>query len=59
MSKRTILLVLALIVVAGGAAWYFTRPPALPPGFASGNGRLEATDYYIAAKPGADGYRGT
>jgi HlyD family secretion protein len=50
MSKRTILLVLALIVVAGGAAWYFTRPPALPPGFASGNGRLEATDYYIAAK---------
>ena len=50
MSKRTILILLALVAAAGAAAWYFTRPPAVPPGFASGNGRLEATDYYIAAK---------
>jgi HlyD family secretion protein len=51
MSKRKLFIVLAIIVVGGAAAaWYFLRAPDLPPGFASGNGRLEATDYYIAAK---------
>jgi HlyD family secretion protein len=42
---------LAVAAVAGGAYWfYWSRPPLLPPGFASGNGRIEATEYDIATK---------
>jgi HlyD family secretion protein len=53
MQRRSIrLLVLALLMV--GAAvflfWEFNRPPALPPGIASGNGRLEATEVDVATK---------
>src|SRR6187431_1159666 len=50
MSKRMIA-VGALVIVAGIAAWwFFLRPKGLPEGFAAGNGRLEATDVYIATK---------
>jgi HlyD family secretion protein len=39
------------LAVAGGAAGYFLlRTPALPAGFASGNGRLEAKQVYISSK---------
>ena len=44
-----------LIILAGlgvGAVWayrYYTRP-LLPPGFAGGNGRLEANQVYVATK---------
>jgi HlyD family secretion protein len=55
---------LFLLVIGGWAAWqYFEAPrlllsqaaryfrgPSLPPGFASGNGRIEATEYDIATK---------
>jgi len=51
MNKKTlILIVVALAVVGGGVAWWFLSKPKLPPGFAGGNGRLEATQVDIAAK---------
>ncbi len=47
-------LVLAVVLVAGGLAllgwWMFLRPPQLPPGFASSNGRIEATEIDVATK---------
>ena len=50
MSKRMIT-VGVLILVAGVAAWwFFLRKEGLPEGFAAGNGRLEATDVYVATK---------
>jgi HlyD family secretion protein len=53
-SHRRLWLVLgALVVAALGAAGYgvyWLRLPRLPTGFASGNGRIEATEYDIAAK---------
>lgn len=51
MSKRTITIVsVAGVAAAGAIAWYILSPPALPPGFASGNGRLEANEIYVASK---------
>ena len=51
MNKKTlILIVVALAVVGGGVAWWVLSKPKLPPGFAGGNGRLEATQVDIAAK---------
>jgi HlyD family secretion protein len=42
---------LALLAAAGiGADWWLHRPLGLPPGFASGNGRLEADEIDIATK---------
>jgi len=44
---------IVLVVLAAGAAyaaWLWLRPPSLPPGFASGNGRIEAVDIDISAK---------
>jgi HlyD family secretion protein len=42
----------AAIVLAAGAyfAWQMLRPAKLPPGFASSNGRIEATEIDIATK---------
>ena len=49
--RKPLLIMLGLAVVAGGvAAWLVLRKPALPAGFASGNGRLEANQLYIATK---------
>ena len=44
--------IVLLVIAAGGAfvAWQWLRPQPLPPGFASGNGRVEAVDIDIAAK---------
>jgi HlyD family secretion protein len=51
MPRRLVFGLIALVVVVGGAiAWFILSKPALPPGFASGNGRLEATETYIASK---------
>jgi HlyD family secretion protein len=51
MSKKTVLVALAAVVVVGaGVAWWLLSKPKLPPGFASGNGRLEATQVDISAK---------
>lgn len=52
--KRTLVivaLILAVVAAGGAGAWYFaTRSHALPPGFASGNGRIEATEVDVATK---------
>jgi HlyD family secretion protein len=51
MSRK--LIIAAIIIVAlggGGAAYFYLSKPALPPGFAGGNGRLEAKQVDIAAK---------
>jgi len=51
MSKKTLILIgVAVVAIGGGIAWYVLSKPKLPPGFASGNGRLEATQVDIAAK---------
>jgi HlyD family secretion protein len=43
--------VIVLVVAAVGyVAWVWLRPQPLPPGVASANGRIEATDIDIAAK---------
>ena len=50
-KKNLILLLLGVAAVAGGiAAWIFLQEPALPAGFAGGNGRLEANQVYISTK---------
>src|SRR5215469_13192072 len=51
MSRKLILVTAAIIVVGGGAvAWLILSKPALPPGFAASNGRLEAKQVDIATK---------
>ena len=42
--------IIAALVVAAFAAWQYVRPKGLPIGFASSNGRIEATEIDIAAK---------
>jgi HlyD family secretion protein len=43
--------VLGAIVVGGGVfAWMILNKPPLPPGFAGGNGRLEANQLYVSTK---------
>lgn len=51
---RTLLVwaALALVIGAGFLAWQRLKPQGLPPGIASGNGRLEATDIDIATTAG-------
>src|ERR1700756_4944026 len=51
MSRKVILVAVAAVVaIAGAAAWMILSKPALPPGFAGGNGRLEAKQIDIATK---------
>src|SRR5271169_4259283 len=51
MSKKLILVSVAVVAAAGGAvAWWILSKPALPPGFAGGNGRLEAKQVDISTK---------
>jgi HlyD family secretion protein len=54
MSKGGKWLLTTVVVTALGFAsayaWYALRQPAIPPGFVSGNGRLEATEIDIATK---------
>jgi HlyD family secretion protein len=52
MSKKKLLILSAVIVAALGtiAAWWYLSRPALPPGFAGGNGRLEARELSVATK---------
>ncbi|CAN7372099.1 HlyD family efflux transporter periplasmic adaptor subunit [Phenylobacterium sp. LjRoot219] len=50
-SRKMIFLFLGVAAVgAGVAAWLVLRKPALPAGFAGGNGRLEATQIYVSTK---------
>ena len=51
MSRQVIIIIVAVLLVAGGVgAWFVLRKPPLPPGFAGGNGRLEAKEIYISTK---------
>jgi HlyD family secretion protein len=51
MQKKTLIVIAILVlVVGGGLAWWFFSKPKLPPGFAAGNGRLEAQAINVAAK---------
>ncbi len=56
MTKRTTWIVgLALsaaLLALGGAGWYLLQPRTLGEGFASGNGRIEATEVDVATKLG-------
>lgn len=48
---RLLLGALAVLLAAGGwYAWQALRPEALPPGLASGNGRIEAVEIDLASK---------
>ncbi len=50
-AKTLIFLVVVLAFAGGGYyAWLKLRPPGLPPGIASGNGRIEATEIDVDAK---------
>jgi len=52
MTIRKWLLLTAVIAIGGLGylAWWYYQPPKLPPGFASSNGRIEATEVDIATK---------
>ncbi len=51
MSKEIIVISLATLAIGGGAiAWRVLSKPALPPGFAGGNGRLEAKEIDISTQ---------
>jgi HlyD family secretion protein len=41
---------LALAAAGGVTAWFFLSRPALPVGFAAGNGRLEANQFFVSSK---------
>ena len=49
-KKRWAGYLVGLLVVLAAAAWWLLRPPGLPNGFASSNGRIEATEVDIASK---------
>jgi len=51
MRKKLIVVAVVIIAAAGGAgAWFILSKPALPPGFAGVNGRLEAKQIDISTK---------
>jgi HlyD family secretion protein len=51
--RKWVPLVVVAVIAAGGIAyfvWWFLQPPKLPEGFASSNGRIEATEIDVATK---------
>jgi len=51
MSRKLLIFTVAVLVGGGGViAWLILSKPALPPGFAASNGRLEAKQVDIATK---------
>lgn len=50
MSRRLILITIVIVAIGGGAAWFILSKPALPQGFAGGNGRLEAQQIFVSTK---------
>src|SRR5262245_23055395 len=49
-KRLKLLLATTVAVGAGVALWMIYSQPALPPGLAGGNGRLEANEIYVATK---------
>lgn len=49
-KRRWVGYVIGLAVVIAAVAWWMLRPPGVPAGFASSNGRIEATEVDIATK---------
>lgn len=50
-NRRKWMIIAGVLLVAGvAAAWILFSGPKLPPGFAGGNGRLEANQVYVATK---------
>ncbi len=49
-GKLLITVLVAATLLAGGYLWYQSKPPGYGPGFASGNGRIEATEINVATK---------
>ena len=50
MRKRSLLVVLVLLIIASLVAWHFLKPSTNHPGIAYGNGRLESTEVDVATK---------
>ena len=52
LTKRVVFVLIALVVMGGlvYVAWQTFRPAKLPAGFASSNGRIEATEIDVATK---------
>lgn len=48
--KRHIIIAIAVLVAVIALVWLFLSGRGLPDGFASGNGRLEANEVYVASK---------
>jgi HlyD family secretion protein len=49
-KKSTLYIGGAIVLLAGAILWYVLSRPALPAGFAGGNGRLESNEIYVATK---------
>jgi len=49
-GKILVLAVIAAALLAGGYTWYRSKSPGFGEGFASGNGRIEATEINVATK---------
>lgn len=50
LRRKAVLFLLALVVLGGWQLLRHLQAPSLPPGIASGNGRLEATEVDVATK---------
>lgn len=50
MSKKTWIFIIGALAILGFIAWQLLSGDDLPPGFAAGNGRLEANELYVSAK---------
>jgi HlyD family secretion protein len=50
LTKKRVIIIAAALGMAGLVAWLILPRPELPPGFARSNGRLEATEIYVATK---------
>ena len=48
--KGLVAMAVIALAVAGSYVWYKLRPPRIPPGFVSSNGRIEATEIDLATK---------
>ena len=49
-KRRLVTIGVIVLAIAAALAWYELQPTQLPDGFASGNGRIEATEIDVATK---------